>query len=108
MDDFEEANFHAMHCIAMGLLPANNDNVTKFILLRNFTTRKELHNRYITDCEKKDQDTDWGKEASPGHEVMKCNMNVVLCEIGARIPAVDNPSGPETNADKIRYFPKEK
>ena len=65
MDDFEKADFHGI-----GLLPPNDDN----ILLRNFTTRKELHDRYINDCESKDKDTDWGKETSPGYDMMKCNM----------------------------------
>ena len=64
MDNFEEAYFHAM-----GLLLHKDDNVTQFILLRNFTTRKELHDRYINDCENKSKNTDWGKEASPGHDV---------------------------------------
>ena len=57
MDDYEEKDLLAIY-----LVPVNEDIDTEVILLRNFTVRKNIHEKFIEGCERKDKDTEWSCE----------------------------------------------
>ena len=84
MDDYT-----ATDILEMGLMEKNPGISTETVFLRNLTKRSILYDEF-TEATKDDEamnGVEWGREAIVATDGVKCNANIVLCSVGAKIPA---------------------
>ena len=101
MDDYKAADI-----LEMGLMEKNPSVATKTVFLRNTARRTKLYDDFTEAT--KDDDTmngvEWGKDAVAAKDGVKCNANIVLCNVGAKIPATGTAEA--VNIAPKLQFPK--
>ena len=98
----------ASDLLEMGLMKKNPGINTEVVFLRNLPRRTKLYTDFI-DATKDDSTmmgVQWGRENETTKEgSIKCNANVVLAIVGAKIPQTS--ADPEVLIAPKLYFPKQ-
>ena len=78
----------ASELLEMGLLEKKPIINTEVVFLRNLTRRANLFTTFGTDNAGDDDmaGVEWGREAVTNTNGIRCNANVILAIVGARIP----------------------
>ena len=86
MDGYEDGDLTEME-----LLPKCDDVKTEVVLLRNVEKRNTLYTAFKNDNtdDTTMNEVEWGKEAAAASDGFKCNINMVLYGVGAKIPGED-------------------
>ena len=93
----------------MGLLGKRDSIKTEILYLRDDAKREDYYNKFKNhnkDVEELKQ-VKWGIDSSPTSCGIRCNANIVLMQIGAKIPALENGSRPEKEVAPIIHYPLE-
>ena len=91
----------------MGLLGKKESICTEILYLRDDTKRAQYFNQFHTADANVDElnQIKWGVDSSPTSCGIRCNANVVLLSVGARIPASDDGTRLLKIIDPILQYP---
>ena len=87
----------------MGLLGKKESVITEVLYLRDDTKRTEYFNQFHTANANVDElkQIKWGIDSSPTSCGIRCNANIVLLSIGAKIPASADGTRPLKDINPI-------
>ena len=79
----------AAKLLEMGLLEKKNSISTEIVFLRSTTRRAELFTSFGEHNQGDDSmaGVEWARENTPTSNGIRCNANIVLASVGAKIPA---------------------
>ena len=91
----------------MGLLGKKDYINTEVLFLRDDTKRKEYYDNFTTVYGDTDdfRQVKWGVDSAPTSCGIRCNANIVLIQIGAKIPASEEENRLENEIRPIIQFP---
>ena len=92
----------------MGLLGKRDSIKTEVLSLRDDVKRLAYYNRFTTANGSVDDlaNVRWCTDNTPSTCLSRCNGNIVLLEIGAKIPASEDGNRPENTIPPIIRYPK--
>ena len=93
----------------MGLLGKKDSIITETLFLRDDTKRKDYYDKFYAANGGVDKfkQVKWGVDSSPTSCGIRCNANIVLLQIGAKIPASADGTRPEKEIRPIIQYPLE-
>ena len=93
----------------MGLLGKKDSVQTEILYLRDDKKRQDYLTMYTNRYKEVDgyKQVKWGVDSSPTSCGIRCNANIVLMQVGAKIPALANGSRPEKEVASIIHYPLE-
>ena len=91
----------------MGLLGKKESVITEVLFLRDDTLRKQYYDQFYAANGGVDEfkQVKWGLDSSPTSCGIRCNANIVLISIGAKIPANADGSRAEKEIRPIIQYP---
>ena len=91
----------------MGLLGKKDYIKTEVLFLRDDKKRKEYYDKFIAKYGNTDdlRQVKWGVDSAPTSCGIRCNANIVLIQIGAKIPASEDDNRLENEIRPIIQFP---
>ena len=92
----------------MGLHGKKESIITEILYLRDDTKRTEYFNQFHNSNATVDElkQIKWGIDSSPTYCGIRCNANIVLLSIGARIPAAADGVRPLKDINPIIQYPQ--
>ena len=96
----------ASDLLEMGLLEKKTSINTEIVFLRNTARRTALFTAF-GEHNPDDEDVagvEWGRDNTPTSNGIRCNANIVLASVGAKIPAIG--SGAATEIEPKLQYPK--
>ena len=90
----------------MGLLSKRESVMTEFISLREDTKRRAYYDKFSTAYSSVEElnNVRWCTDSTPANVTSRCNGNIVLLEIGARVPAAGDRR--ENTIPSVIVYPK--
>ena len=89
----------------MGLLGKKDSVITELVTLRDEKRKTYFDKFYGRSGALKDfKNVKWGLDGDPKDCGIRCNANIVLMEIGAKIPASEDGSRAEKQVTPIYHF----
>ena len=91
----------------MGLLGKKDSIITETLFLRDDTKRKAYYDKFYATYGGMDEfrQVKWGVDSAPTSCGIRCNANIVLLQIGARIPASEDGARAEKEIRPIIQYP---